>query len=851
MKYIHLLLVTAALGACNDAASTDPVDAVVDAGADLVVLDAQSDAPLAAGADAHVPFQPVVQPTEGEATLVGPGDLETPVPDGRARAGWVDEAAERLTGPEARCHVGCLRLDNAHISVCVQGESTFSQYTFQGGNIIDAHLAGAPGTDLLGQHFVAPGVGEATVESVGIVRDGSEGGAAVIRVEGRASGGRLIKGILAGPSFVPPDLRVVTEYRLEPGASHLDVLTWLTADRGSGQVGLMADVVLFGPRTRRLIFGEPTDVSLSAGFGDGIAYGWTHVDSRLDALAGSIDLLPFLPAVHGDFPPLRLGDTRLLQRRLHVAPDVEAMRRPPPEAREVTIRGPDGVQILVRTDDGALVTQATLAGGERALRLPPGGYTVEVLDWPGGAVAPVAFDAEALELTLPVPARLRVHVEDEDGRLLGARVRVAGRDLFVAGDADFSLPVGEHQAITTRGWHYAADVRTIALEAGGLTELRVVLPRVIDTAGWASGEFHQHASPSFDSEISVRDRVMSNLAEGVDFMVPTDHDIVFDYGAAVARLGLGDYIAAPLLGVEVSPIVGHFGAYGIEHDPTAGAGNAPPLPFQDADRNWHIHTVPELVEEARSRGAQLIQLNHPRAGSSSFDSAYFATTRFDPEAPVEANQHRHWTDDFDSIEIYNERERFCVVLRDWFGLLNQGRRVTGVGNSDTHGRTGDGHPRSYVPTSAEHPTGVSAGEIVDAVRNGRVSVGGGAVLDLPDGPLFGDEVRVHDAVWPVRVRVRTPPFTSVTRLVAFHNGRPVLDRPLAVALEEVVDLDEVLEVPVESDGYVVFVAVGERAAWVHTAVFAFGNPVWVDTDGDGVTPPGPVEVPLPDFRLCD
>lgn len=859
-----------ALGACDDETSTaDPGDRGSDAerstdgpGPDESAADAgrpdaaaPDAAPDALQPDGHVPYRPDELPTEGEADLDGPDDLAPRVAEGRARAGRVDIPEEALTGPEARCRVGCFRLDNARVSVCIQDEGTFSQYTFQGGNLVDAHLADRPGTDHLGQHFVAPGAGEVSVESIGIVRDGTGGGPAIVRVSGRARGGRLVKGILAGPSFVPADFRVDTEYRLAPDAAHVDVLTWLTADRTSGQLGLMADVVLFGPRTTRVLIGpDLTDIELSAAWADSVAYGWRHLDTRLDALAGSIDVLPFLPAVHPGFPPMRAGDTRLLRRRFHVAADIEAMRTPPADAVEVVVRGPDGARFVVRGAEDEPITQGTIVAGERALRLGPAPYTLHVVDWPGGAVPPLGFAVEGpVELDLPVPGVLTVHVEDLAGQPVGARIRLRGpdsRDLFVAGEGRWSLPPGEWTAVTTRGWHFAADERAFRLEPGGEAELRVVLSEVIPLDGWASGEFHQHASPSFDSEGPVENKVMSNLAEGVSFMVPSDHDIVFDYAALIERMGLGDFITAPLPGTEVSPLAAHVGMYGIPYDARTGAGGSPPLPYTDDNGDWHIHTIPELVEEGRARGAEIVQINHPRSGSGPTDAAYFNTTGFDPEAPLADNDHRHWTTDFDSVEVFNGGSDMCLVMRDWFGLLNQGQRVTAVGNSDTHGLRGDGHPRNYVPTMADAPVEVTRAEVVDGVVRGRLSVGGGAMVDLPDGPMWGDTVSVEGGVWRVRVRLRTAPFSGLTRLLVFHNGRQVIERPLEAPVEAVVDLDEVLEVPVDADGHVVVVAVGNRSAWIHDEVFALGNPVWVDTDGDGVTVPGPIEVPLPNIHFC-
>ena len=841
----------------TDAALTDvaedgprPVDAAPEADPDGGPSDAGPDAaPDAAQGDAYVPRAPDEAPTEGPADLPGVADLSGRAPEGVARAGLVDAPEEALTGPEATCRPGCFRLDNAVAAFCVQGEGTFSQYTFQGGNLVDAVLLDRPGSDLFDQHFIAPAMGESTVGSIGVVRDGSEGGAAIVRVEGRAQGMRVLQGVAAG-AFVPFDARVVTEYRLAPDVPHLDVLSWISADRVAGSV-LLADVVRFGDRTTEVVLHDATgQVEMLAAYGPGAAYGWRSLDGPIDAFAIP-DLLPFAAATYGQ-RFYRLGDADLIRRRFVVGTDIESLRGPPEGSVAVTLRGPDGARVRVRGAQEIDVTQGTLEAGSRTMRLAPGRYTAEVTGWPGGDVPAEAFEVVGdadLVLDLPVPARLQVRVEDADGRLVGAKLRFQGAggrlDRAVAGEAVLEVPPGDWTLVTTRGWHFEVDTRALSLAPGAQEEVAVVLTELIPTPGWTSGEFHQHASPSIDSTVTVEDRVLDNLAEGVGFMAPSDHDVIHDYGAVISRMEVGDHVAAPLTGVEISPRVAHLGAYGIPYDADVGAGNAPPLPYFEAG-SWFVHTVPELIADARRRGARLIQVNHPRGST-----AFFETVGYDPAVSVAELDSPHWTTDFDAMEVFNERSLFCRVFQDWMGLLNQGVRITGVGNSDTHGPGEAGYPRNYLPTQAEHPTGVTADEVVEALQNGRVSVGGGAVLDLPDGPLFGDELRIEEGVWRVRVRVRTPRFARAHRLLAYHNGRQVLEVALEAEAEALVDHDGVLEIPVDADGHVVLVTVGDpNAPHGYSPVFAFGNPVWVDTDGDGVTSPGAIPVERPAFAFC-
>ena len=152
--------------------------------------------PDAQSSDATIGARPEIMPLEGTADLLGATQLNTPVPAGRSRAGRVATDEEKLTGPEANCRVGDFRLDNALVSVCLP-ETTFSQFSFFGGNIVDAHLADRPGTDAFREVFIAPGLGEARVDQIGIVRDGSDGGEAVVRTEGYAQGALILQGFSA------------------------------------------------------------------------------------------------------------------------------------------------------------------------------------------------------------------------------------------------------------------------------------------------------------------------------------------------------------------------------------------------------------------------------------------------------------------------------------------------------------------------------------------------------------------------------------------------------------------------------------------------------------------------------
>lgn len=875
MRDVWALALLFSLGACDDGGGADdpnPDTAVADAaaadlgGAPDVVADldvgpdaaADPDAEPDAGPDARIPVQAAERPTEGPADLPGADDLTALVPPGRARAGRVTEDAERITGPEARCRIGHFRLDNARISVCLQAEDAFSQVSNSGGNIIDAIRADRPGTDRFGEMYVAPGLGEVTVEEIGIVADGSDGGSAILRTAGHVDGSRLVLGYL---TVQPAPAYVITEYRLAPDTDWVDVYTWIGAeDRFLSMLG--AEFLLFGDQTRGFIAGAtsaadtPAISSLMAASADQVSYGWSRLDGDLSFLRVPLDEFPLAPVNYGQ---LQLGayDDVLFKRRFTVGTgDIESVRVAPMGAVAVTFSGPPGAEFDI--DDGAAsVTRVRLDDdGARVAMLVPGDYRAASFGWIGGDVPPIEFSVAgptAVDLPLPGPGTLRLRVRDQDGGLIGVQaLMIKGaddrRENFVD-ELVRPMPAGTWRIVTTRGWHYSADDREVPITAGAESVVDVVLTEAIPFEGWTSGDFHQHASPSLDSAVSVEARVMSNVGSGIGFMTPTDHDQIFLYAPVIEALGMRDYISSPIGGVEISPLKTHINAFGIEFTPGRDAGGCPPLAIRP-DGRWRKATIPELVAEARARGAEIVQINHPRATQGYFDLVHYNST-VDVSTKGEDVE---WTTDFDSVEVYNERADFCRVMGDWMGLLRQGIRIVGVGNSDTHSLSAAaGYPRNYLPTAADAPRDVTREEIVAALRAGQVSVGGGAYLDLPDGPMFGDEVAV-EGTFSVRVRVRTPPWTRVHRLLAFLNGETVLDLAFDGQTEDIVDIDEVVDVPVDRDGPLVFLALGDRNMpyFSNDPVFAFGNPIWLDADGDGeIAQAGAGEIVLPAMTICD
>jgi hypothetical protein len=224
----------------------------------------------------------------------------------------------------------------------------------------------------------------------------------------------------------------------------------------------------------------------------------------------------------------------------------------------------------------------------------------------------------------------------------------------------------------------------------------------------------------------------------------------------------------------------------------------------------------EIFSAMRARGAQVVQINHPRSTLGVLGFLQFfdrAGLQFDYEsrqivgdlasAPVPNDWLRLpevslWDDSFNALEVWNrinvsdtngdgvrEIASLDIVMRDWFNFLTLGLEVTPLGNSDTHDayQTPAGMPRTYVRVGDDSAAALESGAIVAdtlatlsgttnrdiVVTNGphiQVSVAGqtssalGAVIDGTSG-----SVTLH-------VTVVSPDWAVFDTLEIFANATP-------------------------------------------------------------------------------
>jgi hypothetical protein len=297
-----------------------------------------------------------------------------------------------------------------------------------------------------------------------------------------------------------------------------------------------------------------------------------------------------------------------------------------------------------------------------------------------------------------------------------------------------------------------------------------------------------------------RDRVISFLAAGVDVIAATDHDVVGDYTATVAALGVSDRLLVigglettqviPWLdvpGEDLPRVIGHFNFWPLTAMPAEPRAGAP----------WD-----ELVEpgELFDRLDGLIgaggvrMINHPwEEPQFGRDLGYLRAIDFDPRAPISETLLRapaggHRNIDWDVMEVQNGAgaDEWAKTRPIWFSLMSAGYPVPGAANSDSHGMRDAqlGWGRTWVdagvPVAAATPALVD-----DALRAGRSVGGSGIFIDVTVGPPgaprlgLGLTPVVPAAGEVVTVTVRAAPWIPVDEVrVVTSAGERVVARDL-------------------------------------------------------------------------
>jgi hypothetical protein len=557
-------------------------------------------------------------------------------------------------------------------------------------------------------------------------------------------------------------------------------------------------------------------------------------------------------------------------------------------------------RLLVSDEQGHPITDSVpAADGSFRFRVPAGLRRI-VLElntpWAASRTIDVELDgdyAELAALTTAPPGSLRLPLgapmrlvfkglgatpdprfnDDLSGFTIGGERFAAASEsnaVYLTGTAHdparVELPPGRYRVYATRGIDYQVETEEIAVRAGKETRLAITPPApAFDLTGWVSGDLHVHSGYSWDSSISAEQRLHSFIAQGADFLVAAEHDVLTDLAAVARAMGIDDRVTV-VAGVEMTgtaatgetpKTIGHVNAYPLARQDGEFAGGAP------AHEGQRLRKT--MAEIKAQHPDALIQLNHPRdpSDNSYNDGSFFdhlsIGRKFDSKQPLTAADNHPLVErdpasglrdlDFDVLELLNgdNLKQYQLVRADWIALILQGEYRAAVANSDSHSLSGNvAMPRTYLayPGLRRHPLDIDS--VLAAVRGGRAFGSSGPIplVELVGGgqrAAIGDTIEGRE--FNLVVTAQAAPWVNVDQVLVYVDGVSVHQGAIKAG--------QTIEVPltVARDSFV-FVELYGQATEIYRVIapgfipMAFTNPIWIDADGDGHWQ-APGLVPLP------
>ncbi len=414
-------------------------------------------------------------------------------------------------------------------------------------------------------------------------------------------------------------------------------------------------------------------------------------------------------------------------------------------------------------------------------------------------------------------------------------------------DPSPAIPYGRYQVIAYRGIEYEMWTGTVDLSARrGRVEIAIPLERAWSAKGSLSADLHVHAAASPDSTVPNLQRVVAQVAAGIQVIGLSDHDRNGDLDAEIEELGLGDIVAS-IASNEVTGAGIHVGVYPVVVDRTRPNNGAIPEPelssLDDAGLFRRLRALP---------GRPVVQLNHPRLRSTAlYDQKSWDGVTWPPPFSL----------DFDAVEVlagytsFNEGpdRRIDDSVRDFFTLIDRGVLVAPLGNSDTHSLNWnhDGTTRTYVRVALPRVKPFDEAAFVDAIRERRVVATTGPWLDVAvsgtdatvgPGEMVAASGRVKIAIDLAQARFVS---TEVLRVIAGRPSGPTLVETIDVPAGarafhwdgevEVGDVDTWIAVTASGETPLPLVVTGtyhKEKGRRGVAPFAITSPILIDVDDD-------------------
>jgi hypothetical protein len=483
---------------------------------------------------------------------------------------------------------------------------------------------------------------------------------------------------------------------------------------------------------------------------------------------------------------------------------------------------PPGNYLVMASLEGHPYDSGTDRPAEHPVSIQEGAETVQDITLPNTGWLRVTVSDENEQ---PVPAKVTVvgfdpspdpmnfatfAILDVEAFIFGSPVENAGTLLFGVTDVHFlgpsgqltpaPLEPGEYEVVVTHGPEYSAHRQRVTVTAGETVGVDARVVRVVDSTGFVSADYHVHLINSLDSNVTREQRILTMLAEGVDYFAATDHDFLTDLQADIEALGATQLLST-VVGSETTTFnIGHFNLWPLEIDPdsiTGGVldwGRAGVPAGMDYPSLGSYELSPTEIMAQRPDG--VVQVNHINDETLGyFHLAGIDTALVPPQSFTDPTKIRQepsitnlYDDRFTALELWvgDSRDQTALLLDanlgDWFNLLNQGLVRTAIGNSDTHATAvvQAGGPRNFVASSTDAPADLDDDELAANVNAGRVVASNAPFVRFT---LEGDEdavaglelgkpllVPATGGQAKIRVNVQSPEWAAFDTIDVYANA---------------------------------------------------------------------------------
>lgn len=806
-------------------------------------------------------------------------------------------AGDVLGGPNVIGRAGDVMIENDEVVFVIDQIGSSSGFAESGGNLVDAADARAR-KDELGQMFTYFGTfpRQGVYESLetGVLADGTAWALA------------------KGHELYEKKLAVTTRYELHAGDRAMLITTTLENEGDQPVSGLTpGDAIQWGGAEkfspdRGKNFKGPSSGAFLGGVGRFASYAIAATSGDLDAVSGP----SWSDTIQGRSITIAPGKQMQYARIFLVGPradtaglvaELSRAAGEPVGQVELTLADVTGALVKVPergavefSNGSNVVVMDAWSPGEAeklAIDLPPGRYSVAYAGGGGRAALgakptievekdkvakasvgvsaagklslqctelAIGVDGRQKRMTVPCKATLEGVGATRTPEFGPSHVAGAARNqITMTSVSPYVVDVapGRYRVTLSRGPEYALTQFEIDVAASIVTDAclgdHCMLTRAFETRGYVAADFHQHTSLGVDAPTSTRDRVIGNVAEGVEVAMASEHNVIADLGPVVSELGMSARLVS-IPGDELTTDAsrrpwGHANAFPLVYDASKPRGGA--LAVRD-------HTAHDLFEQLRKSPTPFVlQINHPRTGIT----GYFDQYDFDRKTGRGSDP--GYDDRFDALEVWNGRnvQSREPVLADFFALLRTGHPTTATADTDTHGIVTQeaGYPRTYVHINddahMETWDAARTEELVRSIKDKRdvVLTNGPFLVVTANGVGIGGVAKAKNKMVDVAIEVRTAPWVKVDRVRVRRANGPVAGTPLLVEqsitqtpfgagtmarAHLTIEADRDDAFVVEASGHESMSPVLPKSAGgddAEIAPYAMTGAIWIDADGDG------------------